>query len=43
MNELQENLYRLITRKSFRRWALPADAPDRIKIAVNICTAAKNR
>ena len=41
MNELQENLYRLITRKSFRRWALAADAPDRIKIAVNICTAAK--
>ncbi len=40
MNELQENLYRLIMRKSFRKWALPADARDRIKTAVNICTAA---
>lgn len=41
MNEFQENLYRLITRKSFRKWALPADAPDRIRTAVNVCTAER--
>ncbi|MBR1777590.1 MAG: L-tyrosine/L-tryptophan isonitrile synthase family protein [Alphaproteobacteria bacterium] len=39
MTELEQTLYRLITRKSFRKWALPPNAAERIKTAVALCTA----
>ncbi len=38
MTALQEKLFKLITRKRFRKWALPEDATLRIKKALEVCT-----
>lgn len=37
MTESEQTLYRLIVSKKFRKWALPADAAERIKTALAVC------